>query len=213
MSTTLTAPSESTAVAARPAAATSFDAVYRRITRRETHSPRSLLAITLAVVIIVVFLWIGTEIVIAELGAPALLVNPDDALASAVALAEAPAAIVAAAGIGIALVGLLLVIAALAPGRRARHVLSADRAAVVVDNEVIASALARHTAYAGNVDPDNVTVSVSHTRAVIDLLPTSGVPVDRAVVTEVVDEQLESYGLRPRVSARVRIAENGRIGV
>lgn len=213
MSTTLTAPSESTAVAARPAVATSFDAVYRRITRRETHSPRSLLAITLAVVIIVVFLWIGTEIVIAELGAPALLVNPDDALASAVALAEAPAAIVAAAGIGIALVGLLLVIAALAPGRRARHVLSADRAAVVVDNEVIASALARHTAYAGNVDPDNVTVSVSHTRAVIDLLPTSGVPVDRAVVTEVVDEQLESYGLRPRVSARVRIAENGRIGV
>ncbi|MCI2959426.1 DUF6286 domain-containing protein [Agromyces atrinae] len=212
MSTTLTAPSESTAIADRPAEAPSFDAVYRRIVRRETHSPRSLLAITLAALLILVFLWIGTEIVIAELGAPALLVNPDDALASAVSLAEAPAAIVAAAGIGIALVGLLLVIAALAPGRRARHVLSADRAAVVVDNEVIASALARHTAYAGNVDPDNVTVSVSHTRAVIDLSPTSGVPVDRSVVTEVVDEQLESYGLRPRVSARVRIAENGRIG-
>lgn len=185
---------------------------YARILRRETHSPRSLLAITLAIILIIVFAWIGTEIVISLLGLPALLVAPVDMLTSTVGLIDAPAEIVATAGIVVAVIGLILIITALAPGRRARHVLDTDRAATVVDNEVIASALARHASYAGNVDPDNATVSVSHRRAVVHLTPTSGVPVNRDHVTEAVTEQLESYGLRPAVRARVQIAERAKVG-
>jgi hypothetical protein len=186
--------------------------VYDRISRRETHSPRSLLAIVLAVVLIVVFAWIGTEIVIALLGLPALLVAPADMFGAAAGLATAPAGIVATAGILVALVGLVLVIAGVAPGRRARHVLATTRAATVVDNEVVASALARAASLAGDVDPDNTTVSVSHRRAVVQLTPTSGVPVNRQAVAEAVDRQLESYGLRPAVRARVQVSERAVVG-
>jgi len=186
--------------------------IYRRIGRRETHSPRSLLAIVLAVALILVLAWLGTEIVLALLGAPALLVAPVDMFTSAVNLVDAPTGIVAAAGIVVAVIGLVLVIASVAPGRRARHLLTSERTVVVVDNEVIASALARHASLAGNVDPDNASVSVSHRTAEVHLTPTTGIPVDRDAVTSTVTEQLDSYGLTPSVRPRVRIATSGRIG-
>lgn len=186
--------------------------ISRRIGRRETHSPRSLLAIVIAVALILVLAWLGTEIVLALLGAPALLVAPVDMFTSAVNVVDAPTGIVAAAGIVVALIGLVLVIAGVAPGRRARHLLQSKRTVVVVDNEVIASALARHASLAGTVDPDNASVSVSHRVAEVHLIPTTGIPVDRDAVNETVTEQLDSYGLTPTVRPRVRIAMSGRIG-
>lgn len=186
--------------------------LYTRVIRRETHSPRSGLAITLAVLLIVVFVWVGTEIVLALLGRPALLVAPVDMFTSTVGLIDAPAVIVASAGIVVSAFGLILIFAAVSPGRRARHVLDTQRAATVVDNEVIASALARHASGAGNVDPDNTTVSVSRRRAVVRLTPTSGIPVNRDDVTDTVIAQLRSYGLRPTVRAQVRIAETAKVG-
>lgn len=183
-----------------------------RITRRETHSPRSALAILLAVTLIVAFAWIGTEIILALLGLRALLAAPADMFTSAVNLDEAPSGMVATVGIAVVVLGLILVIAALSPGRRARHVLETERAATVVDNEVIASALARHASNAGNVDPDNTTVSVSRRRAIVRLTPASGVTVSKDEVAEVTAGQLESYGLRRAVRASVRIAETGRVG-
>lgn len=185
---------------------------YARIIRRETHSPRSLLAITLAILLIILIAWTGTEIVRTLWGLPALLVAPADMFASTLGLIDAPAGAVVTAGIIGAVIGLILIIASLSPGRRARHVLDTERAATVVDNEVIASALARHAAHAGNLDPDNATVSVSHRHAEVHLTPTSGVPVDREQVTEAVTEQLQSYGLRPTVHARVQIEEKAKVG-
>jgi hypothetical protein len=186
--------------------------VYRRVSRRETHSPRSLLAIVLAVVLILVFAWVGTEIVLALVGAPALLVSPASMFGAVLDPSAAPAGALAAGGIVAALIGIVFIVAAVAPGRRARHLLAAGRAATVVDNEVIASALARHASLAADVDPDNARVSVSHRRAVVHLTPTSGVPVDHAGVTDVVTRQLESYGLRPRVTTRVLIPHDGKVG-
>ncbi|PPF92656.1 hypothetical protein C5C19_19080, partial [Pseudoclavibacter sp. RFBH5] len=87
-----------------------------------------------------------------------------------------------------------------------------SRTATVADNAVIASALARHAARAGHVSPDNVTVSVSHRRADVRLVPASGVPVDAASIEAAVTRQLEQYELTPRVTAKVRVAENGKVG-
>ncbi|MBF4574351.1 hypothetical protein ITJ64_17710 [Herbiconiux sp. VKM Ac-1786] len=186
--------------------------VRRRVTRRELHSPRSTAAIVVAVLLVLALAWVGTEIVIALLGLPALLVAPADMFASAVNLPEAPAGIVVAAGAVAVVLGLVLIVLGLAPGRRPRHVLETERAATVVDNEVVASALARHASLAADVDPDHTTVSVSKRVAVVDLVPTSGVPVDRADVTEAVDRELAGYGLRQKVSSRVRVRENGKVG-
>lgn len=185
--------------------------LYARIIRRETHSPRSGLAIPLAVVLIVVFAWVGTEIVLALAGLPAVLAAPVDMFTSTVGLADAPA-IVASAGIAVAAIGVILMIVAVSPGRRARHVLDTERAATVVDNEVIASALARRASHAGNIDPDNTTVSVSHRRAVVHLTPTSGLALNRDDITEAVTDQLQAYGLRPPVRALVQIAEKAKVG-
>ncbi|WP_424466928.1 DUF6286 domain-containing protein [Pseudoclavibacter helvolus] len=186
--------------------------LYARISRRETHSPRSALAITVAVLLIIVAAWVGTELVLSLLALPALLVAPADMFTSTLGVLEQPAQYVGIAGVIVAIIGLVLLIAGLAPGRRARHTLTSTRTATVADNAVIASALARHAAHVGHVSPDNVTVSVSHRRADVHLVPASGVPVDSAAIAAVVNEQLEQYNLNPRVTAKVRVAENGRVG-
>lgn len=89
--------------------------LYSRISRRETHSPRSLLAIILAVLLIIVAAWIGTEIVLSLLAQPALLVAPVDMFNSALGILEKPAQYVGIAGVIAAVVGLILLIAGLAP--------------------------------------------------------------------------------------------------
>ncbi|WP_291054571.1 DUF6286 domain-containing protein [Herbiconiux sp.] len=187
-------------------------AVHRRVSRRETHSPRSLLAILLAVVLVVVFAWIGTEIALSLFGFGALLVAPADMFTSVLNLPALPVAVLAAAGIVVAVVGVLLVIAAVSPGRRPRHTLASERSAVVIDNEVIASALARHASLAADVDPDNVTVSVSHRLAEVRLVPSAGRPIDRAAVQTEVEKHLAAYDLRPRLRARVRVTEQSKVG-
>src|SRR5690606_30612946 len=111
------------------------------------------------------------------------------------ALGSAPAGLLIGVGVILMIIGLLLVIAALKPGRRARHQLVAARAAVVADDEVIASALARHAARAANVNPDNTLVSVSARRAIVRLTPTSGTPVHHEAVTNAVEEQLAALEL------------------
>ncbi|MFB2557390.1 hypothetical protein [Herbiconiux liangxiaofengii] len=191
---------------------TASSSLGRRITRRELHSPRSAAAITVAVLLVIALAWVGTEIVIALLGLPALLVAPADMFAALTNLPEAPAAIVVAVGAVAVVLGLVLIVLALAPGRRPRHVLESERAATVVDNEVVASAIARHASLAADVDPDHTTVAVSKRSAVVDLVPTSGVAVDRSAVAQAVDRQIESYGLRGRLTGRVRVSERGRVG-
>jgi hypothetical protein len=186
---------------------------YSRILRRETHSPRSALAISLAVVLILVLAWIGTESVLALLGQPALLVAPVDALAAALAL---PTAVLSgallAAGIVTALVGLVLALLAILPGRRARHTAPVGRTAVVIDNTVIASALARTASRAANIDPDQVVVTVGHRTATVTVRPTSGFVVDKGAVTAAVDTQLAQLDLTPSVRATVVIDKKGVVG-
>lgn len=191
---------------------TSGRPTYRRILRRETHSPRSTLAIVLAIVVIVACAWFGAEIVLATLGHPALLVSPRQLAAAVVSAPSYTASIVVATGVAASVVGIVLVVASLSPGRLARHSLDSEHSAAVVDNEVIASALARHAARTGNVDPDSVTVSVSHRTAVVRVTPTSGVLLDRSAISAAVDEQLTSYRMHPVISSRVIVTSHGKVG-
>ncbi|GAA4192552.1 hypothetical protein GCM10022288_24960 [Gryllotalpicola kribbensis] len=186
---------------------------YRRILRRETHSSRAVLAIAAAVAIILLCLYAGAEIILMMVNHTALLAAPQDMLSALSTLGATPIAVPVTIGILLMLLGVLLIIGALTPGRRARHqLLPSIRAAVVVDNEVIASALARHAAHAGNTHPDNAVVSVSAHRAVIHLTPTSGTSVRSDAVENVTREQLASFELYPHVHASVVINANGKVG-
>ena len=186
---------------------------YRRILRRETHSPRSGFAIALAVVLIFVLAWIGTESVLALLGRPALLVAPEDSLGSVLGLPTlVTSSGIIGAGSAVAVIGLLIVLVALLPGRRARHTGVVGRTAVVVDNVVVASALARVASRSANIDPDQVVVTIGHRTVDVTVRPSSGFPVDDARVLTAVQEALTTFELTPALRAKVTIEQKGVVG-
>ena len=83
---------------------------------------------------------------------------------------------------------------------------------MVVDDEVIASALARRARLAANVTPEQVMVVVSRRQIVVNVRPTSGVPVDEAAVLEAVQFELGEMALVPAPEVRVNLSSAGVIG-
>ena len=191
------------------AAATRRD---RRVLRRETHSPRSALAITVALGVITACVFVLIEIVLQLIGRGPLLFAPTDAVRAAAEPAGGMLPLLVPLGIGVAVLGLLLVLAAVLPGRRTRHSLSTDRLAVVIEDEVIASALARSTATVAGLAPGAVRVTVGRRLALIRLTPTSGTRVDQARVTEAAAATLARIGPRPGLEHRLLVAATGRVG-
>lgn len=189
----------------------STSSVYSRIRHRETTSPRATLAIILAVIIILAIAYAVTETILALSGQSPLAASPDTMGTALVDLSSMAASVLIAAGVIVAIIGLLLIIAAFAPGRRPRHIVQTDRVVSIVDDEVIASAIARHAAYEGNVDPDNARVSVSRRRAIVRLTPASGTAIGAAAVNQVASQQLDGYGLRPTLKSKV-VIEQGKVG-
>ncbi|MBG6213219.1 MAG: DUF6286 domain-containing protein [Cryobacterium sp.] len=190
----------------------SFTATYGRISRRELHSPRSAAAIAVAVVVILLCIWLGAEIVLRLIDQPALLDAPASLADGAASAPTAPTAMLAGGAVSCALIGLVLVVVAVSPGRRARHLIDSERTVTVVDDEVIASALAGRAARFGGVDPDSTRVSISRRLATVHLVPTSGQPVHRDTVLGAVRDQLEGLHLRPTLHTRVIVAVSGKVG-
>ncbi|ROQ64862.1 hypothetical protein EDF36_0364 [Rathayibacter sp. PhB152] len=189
----------------------STGALYPRLVRREITSSRSTSAIVLAVLLILVFAWIGTEAVLAALGQPALLVAPQDGAAAVLGAASAPVPLIVAGGVVAALIGLVLIIVSFSPGRRGRRRAAADRTAAVIDDRVIAQSLARTAAYAGDVDPDQVSVLIGGRTAGVTVGRTSGRSLDVGTIREAVDAELAGYDISPKLTARVRLSEKGTV--
>jgi hypothetical protein len=190
----------------------STSTTYRRILRRETHSSRSGVAVTLAVLLILVFAWIGTESVLAAVGTAPLLVAPADAASAVLGAAGAPVGALTAIGVVVAIIGLVLIVVSLAPGRRGRRAAGADRTAAVVDDRVIARSLARTASYAGDVDPSQVSVSVGRRKALIEVTRTSGRSTDVRSIDEAVRDELDAYDFSPALTHTVRLSKKGTVG-
>ncbi len=189
-----------------------YSALYPRMRRRETHSPRSFLAIVLAVVLVLVCVWFGAEIVLRMLRRGPLVASPETMMTTLVGVPELPAVTPIAIGVVTTLVGVALVITALTLGRRARHVLGTERTVTVVGDEVIAAALAHQASRAGNIDPANAHVTVSLRRVAVTLTPTSGMPPDVEHVTNEIEGQLTSYALDPPARVTLTVDERGKVG-
>lgn len=186
---------------------------YARIIRRETHSPRTATTIVLAVLIALACIYAGAELVLRMLDQPPLLVTPHEALGWLAALPTLqPLWAISTGGILFAVIGLLLVLHAIRSGRLARHEMVREGAAVIVDNGVLASSIARRVATVARVPQAQAVVSVSHRRAIVDVTPTSGIPVDEAAIQAAVESEIASYTLRPAVRPTVRINKTGAIG-
>ena len=184
---------------------------YKRLLRRETHSPRTVAAVSLASVIIAGCLYGGAELVLELLDRPALLVAPTDAVAYVSQVNRLAPAILLTAGILAGLAGIALVLVALLPGRRARHEGDSDRAAVVVDDDVIAASLERRASVAAHVAPDNVDVTVSERSATVRLTPESGMLPNRFTAEKAIADAIAYDALRPAIDPTVVINPTGRV--
>jgi len=194
-----------------PDTTTSTERIYKRIRRRETTSPRATLAIILAIVLILAIAYAVTETILALVGAAPLIAAPPAMGTAILGLTSYSAAPVVIGGVVAVLVGLLLIIAAVRPGRRPRHPLASERVLTVVDDEVIASALARTAALEGGVDPDHARVSMSRRSALVRVTPASGASTPTSAITAAVSWQLDGLGLTPTPRAKT-VLDRARVG-
>lgn len=182
------------------------DTVLRTVVRRETHSPRTVAMLVVVVLLLLALAYVAVEIILNLSGAQPLLVAPGEALAAVVA---APTALMPAAfivgGVVLALLGLLVLILALKPGRLSRHEMQWGERAVVVDNGVIASALAQHLSNESGIARDDIVVGVAHRSVDVTVRPPVGIPVDEAQLRRIVDEETAAYKLTPAVRTHLRV--------
>ncbi|MDF2045627.1 MAG: endonuclease [Microbacterium sp.] len=182
------------------------DTVLRTVVRRETHSPRTVAMLVVVVLALLALAYAAVEIVLALLGQPPLLVSPGAALNAVVA---APTALLPVAfivgGIVLALVGLFVLVLALKPGRLSRHEMAWGERAVVVDNGVVASALAQHLSNESGIARDDIVVGVAHRTVDVTVRPPVGIPVDEAQMRRIVEDEIATYKLSPAVRTHVRV--------
>lgn len=180
--------------------------VLRRVVRRETHSPRTVAMFVAVVLLILALAYLGLEIVLSLAAQPALLLGPATAGAWLVGLptAQLPALVIAGSAV-LALIGVVFIWLAVAPGRLSKHTLDAGERAVVVDNGVIASALAQHLSEETGLAREAIIVGVGHRTVDVTVRPGAGIPVERNAVQSAAEAELQSYRLTRRVRTRVRI--------
>jgi hypothetical protein len=182
--------------------------LYRRIVRRETHQSRSSASVIVLALVTLGALYVGIELVLALLGDSPLLVSP----AAAAEAFRGDASWLPIAGACAIVFGLILLIVALVPSRRARHGVSHDRMAIVIDDGVLAGALAGDARRSVAIGADRVRASVGRRTASIRLVPTSGVPISRDVAQESADRLLGTLNTFPKVRASVTVSESGVVG-
>ncbi|MEV7661630.1 DUF6286 domain-containing protein [Paenarthrobacter sp. NPDC089316] len=189
------------------------DPEMSRILRRETHSSRAAASVIAAVLVIVLCVYALLEAGVRAVGQPPWLVDPTTAAERIIALPEGISSLLlGASGAVIAMVGLFFFLQAVLPGRRARHLLRDPRTAVVVDDEVLASALARRARTAANVTQEQVMVVVSRQMVAVNVRPTSGSRVSQEAVLTAVQAELEEMSPVPMPTVRVNLASSGVIG-
>jgi hypothetical protein len=189
----------------------------RRVVYRETHSPRAVVSVVAAALVLVLAAYGVLESGVHAVGQPAWLIEPQVAAQRIVDLpAGTSPLLLAAIGGVLAMVGLIFLLSGILPGKRARHLLAGGREeglpAVVVDDEVIASSLARRARLAANVTPEQVMVIVSQRQVLVNVRPTSGVPVEQDRVLEAVRDELDQMLLEPAPVPRVNVTPSGVIG-
>lgn len=182
--------------------------------RRETHSSRSPLAVFTAVVITIAAVYCLLEMLLAGLGQPTWLMDP---ISFGQWLAELPGSypplLLTAAGVLLALLGIIFLANGLLPGRRARHIIAHPRVAIVVADEVIASALARSARMAAGVTREQVMVTVSAKHVYVSIRPTSGILLSEPRIMAAVEAELAAMDLDPVPTVIIKLADSGVIGV
>lgn len=177
--------------------------IYRRIVRRETHSPRSGAAVLFASVLALALL------AAVAIGAWWMLDAGFRAGAERWTLPEGSDidTVMIIGGIAALVLAVLLIAAAVAPGPRARRARVTDRMALLVDDGVLADAAAHAVAHRCGLPPAQVSATVGRREVVIRLTPISGVRVDRALAGRAAADAIAEAEFD--TTPRVEISERG----
>lgn len=180
--------------------------VFRRVLRRESHSPRTVAMIIAALLMLIVLAYIAVEIVLFLLDQPALLLSPAHIASWLIGLpTQRPGWLVPVCGVALALLGFIFLFLALAPGRLPKHQMQHESRAVLVDNGVIAASVAQHLSDETGIARDDITVGISHRTADVTVRPPVGAPVDRDAIQQITAAEIDSYRLTPTVKTHVHI--------
>lgn len=180
---------------------TSEQSIYRRVLRRETHASRSLPTTVVAAVVAVLALlllaagvWYLTDPVVAKVVetwiAPATVSAGSSAILALIAVIAT-------------VIGLALVLGAILPGRLARRGRVTDRAALIVDDGVIADSIARSVGRRVGVPAGQVRVTVGRRALTVRVTPTSGASVDSRAAEAAAEETVRGIGFTSVVHVAV----------
>lgn len=175
-----------------------------KLERRELHRSRSLSA-SIALILTALALVAGALLV--TLGPAGLLPSGVSADAVHETLVNAGGVSIAI-GAALAIVGIVWLLLAITPGRRARRALQRDDVVIVVDDATLASALSGTAARAGRVSIDSAATILSSRRATVELAPGAGFDADldaaQSSTAALVDRLQTKPGLRTTVKAGSR---------
>ncbi|MFD1212258.1 hypothetical protein ACFQ36_09420 [Arthrobacter sp. GCM10027362] len=189
------------------------DDFRRRLARRELHSSRAAASLIAAFALAVLCLYVLLEVVLAAIGQPPWLLDPKGFAGWLHRLpGNVSPLILATSGILLLLAGLYFFLQGVLPGRLHRHLLPSRRGVVVVDDEVIAAALARRARMAANVTREQVLVIISRTMVQVQVRPTSGRPVSGQAIQAAVEDELLRTGIDPVPPVRVKVSSSGVVG-
>lgn len=189
----------------------SIEPVERRIRRRSLHRSRSTAVAVALVVTALVAAWVGTESVLRAVGARPLVADPQTVVDAALRPDAAQTTVAEVVAGVLVVLGVVLVVLAVAPGRAHRSGVSHERGAVVVDTRIVAVTAANAAARAAGVPDGQVTASSRRHRTEVRIVPTSGVPVDESDVRDAVAHRLARLDDRLGRGVRVRIDERGTV--
>lgn len=186
---------------------------HEDIRQRELTSGRSPAAIMLASLVILGCGYALFEAVLKALGQDPLIAIPETWWLWISALPEnSNSAILVLAGLAGVLVGALFLSLAVRRGRLARHSMGCEDAVLLMDDQVLAAALARRARLEAAVGPGQVLVVVNRDRVDVQVHPTSGTPISPSRVLSGLEDELRINAVEPRPQLNVRIAERGVIG-
>lgn len=118
------------------------------------------------------------------------------------------------AGGGLALIalGLTLCVQGIREGRLARHSIRCEDAVLIVDDQVIAAALARRARLEATVGQGQVLVVIHGDHIEVQIRPTSGTPINREAVVASLEDELRINMIEPEPQVKVHISASGVIG-
>lgn len=183
--------------------------VERRIRRRSVHRSRSTAVAVALVVLALVAAWIGTEAVLSAIGRPPLVADPQTVVDTALRPDAAFVTVVEVVAGALVVLGVVLVVLALKPGRKHRSVVEHERGAVVIDARIVASTAANAAGMAAGVPEGNASATARGRSTEVRIVPVTGVPVDEASVRAAVVERLSGLDERFGRRVRVRVEEKG----